>query len=55
VRFTLSEDITAAEPPGDERLFRMALDFASEFKPLSKRERKELLASTASIKPIFPA
>jgi hypothetical protein len=25
LRFTLSEDITAAIPPGDERLFRIAL------------------------------
>lgn len=54
VRFTLSEDITAAIPPGDERLFRMALDIAAAFQPLSAQERKELLASAAGVKPIFP-
>ncbi|HWQ54321.1 MAG TPA: aldo/keto reductase [Bryobacteraceae bacterium] len=54
LRFTLSEDITAAVPPGDERLYRLALDLAMEFKPLSARERRELLASSAGIKPLFP-
>ena len=54
VRFTLSQEITAAVSPGDERLFRMALDIASQFQPLSRKEQEELLASTAGIKPIFP-
>lgn len=54
LRFTLSEDITAAVPPGDEQLYRMALDLAMEFKPLSSRERRDLLASSAGIKPLFP-
>ncbi len=53
LRFTLSEDITAAIPPGDIRLFRMALDFAAEFQPLSDDERRQLLASTESLPPIF--
>ena len=55
LRFTLSEDITAAIPPGDERLFQMALEQASEFKPLSAAERQRLLAETAGIAPIFKA
>jgi aryl-alcohol dehydrogenase-like predicted oxidoreductase len=54
LRFTLSEDITAAIPPGDERMFRMALELAAEFKPLSPAERKRLLASAKGIKPLFP-
>ncbi|MFB3825838.1 MAG: aldo/keto reductase [Bryobacteraceae bacterium] len=55
LRFTLSQDITAAVPPGDERLFRLALDIAARFKPMSPSEQKKLLAATAGIKPIFPA
>jgi len=55
LRFTLSEDITAAIPPGDERLFEMALSLASEFKPLSPAERQALLAGTAGVEPIFRA
>lgn len=54
LRFTLSEDITAAIPPGDERIFRMALDLAADFKPLTPAERKQLLAGARGIKPIFP-
>ena len=55
LRFTLSEDITAAIPPGDERLFRLALELAQEFKPLSRGERQALLARTAGVEPIFRA
>lgn len=55
LRFTLSEEITAAIPPGDEKIFRMALDIAASFKPLSAAERKELLASAAGIEPLFKA
>jgi hypothetical protein len=33
----------------------MALDIAAGFQPLSAQERRELLASAASIKPVFPA
>lgn len=54
MRFTLSEDITAAIPPGEEKFFRMALDFAA-FQPLSAAERQELLASAKGLEPIFRA
>ena len=55
LRFTLSEEITAAIPPGDERLFHMALDIAAAFKPLSAKERKQLVAGTRGTEPIFRA
>ncbi len=55
LRFTLSEDITAAIPPGDERLFRIALAAAPGIQPLSAAERRELLASAAGATPIFHA
>jgi len=53
VRFTLSEDVTAAIPPGDIRLFRLAMDLAAEFKPLSAAERKQILSETANSVPLF--
>ena len=55
LRFTLSEDITAAITPGYEQIFTMALDIAAAFKPLKKSERERLLASTAGLTPIFKA
>jgi len=54
LRFTLSEDITAAVAPGDHRLFPLALQLAEEFEPLTSGERQQLLASAEGLKPIFP-
>lgn len=54
VRFTLSEDVTAAIPPGDIRLFRMAVRLAAEFTPLSTTERREFLAGVSGNTPLFP-
>jgi aryl-alcohol dehydrogenase-like predicted oxidoreductase len=55
VRFTLSEDVTAAIPPGEEKLFRMALEFGGRFRPLDPREREDLLATARGLPPIFRA
>ncbi len=55
LRFTLSEDITAAIPPGDERLYRLALELASRFVPMTPEERRALLARTVGVEPIFRA
>ena len=38
LRFTLSHPITAAVPPGDENLFKMALTVKDQIKPLGKSE-----------------
>jgi aryl-alcohol dehydrogenase-like predicted oxidoreductase len=54
-RFTLSEDITAAIPPGDENLFQMAMGFAERFTPMDGKERRELLAQAKGVQPIFRA
>ena len=54
LRFTLSEDVTAAIPPGDEANLRRAMDIAARFKPMTGQEREELLASAKGIKPLFP-
>jgi aryl-alcohol dehydrogenase-like predicted oxidoreductase len=53
VRFTLSEDVTAAIPPGDIRLFNLALELAEEFSPLTPEERSMILAGTAGMEPLF--
>lgn len=53
LRFTLSENVTAAIPPGDERLFRMALEMAADLPPLSPEERDLLLKSTRGLRPLL--
>lgn len=53
LRFTLSEDVTAALPPGDENLFRLAMETAPSFTPMTAEERSVLLASTKGREPLF--
>ncbi|MDH7504011.1 MAG: aldo/keto reductase [Verrucomicrobiota bacterium] len=53
LRFTLSEPITAAVPPGEYRLFQMALSIAARFKRLGRKERELLQAKAAELQPIF--
>lgn len=56
LRFTLSQDITAAIPPGDERLYAMAVEIASSTGlRMTSEEQDLLLASTAGLEPIFRA
>jgi predicted aldo/keto reductase-like oxidoreductase len=54
LRFTLSQDVTAAIPPGDEKLYRMALSLAQGFNPMDDEEISLLLEQTKSIEPLFP-
>lgn len=54
LRFTLSEDVTSAIPPGSEQIYRLAETMGAEFKPLRPNERKDLMASAASLTPLFP-
>jgi aryl-alcohol dehydrogenase-like predicted oxidoreductase len=54
LRWTLSQDITSAIPPGDVRLYEMALNFAAAFQPVSAAEREKLFASAPGVTPIFP-
>jgi aryl-alcohol dehydrogenase-like predicted oxidoreductase len=53
LRYTLSLPITAAVPPGDMRLFRMALDIADNFRPLSDLELAAARAKAAQETPLF--
>lgn len=53
LRFTLSEDVTAAIPPADESLFRLALRLATGFRPLEPAERSELMRRARGYRPIM--
>ncbi|MBU7004526.1 MAG: aldo/keto reductase [Theionarchaea archaeon] len=53
LRFTLSQPVVAAIPPGEELLFKMALDIASRFRPIEDREVEELRAIAGEQEPIF--
>jgi predicted aldo/keto reductase-like oxidoreductase len=55
LRFTLSQSVTAAVPPGDPRLFRFALDLADEFKPITAQETEALQSYAKGLEPIFRA
>jgi predicted aldo/keto reductase-like oxidoreductase len=53
LRWTLSQPVTAAVPPGEEKYFRLALDVAQRFAPLKPQEEKTLLAAATGVTPIF--
>jgi predicted aldo/keto reductase-like oxidoreductase len=53
LRFTLSHPVTAAIPPGDERLFAMALKIAAAFEPLSPAEIEAMKAKGMAGEPLF--
>jgi len=54
LRWTLSRPVTAAVPPGEEELFRMALDIAADFKPLTPEEQQKVEAYAQTLNPLFP-
>jgi hypothetical protein len=53
--FTLSQSVTAAIPPGEESLFRMAVDLAMAFKPVSKDDLEKVKQMAKSLNPVFQA
>lgn len=53
LRYTLSLPLTAAVPPGDIRLFRMAVNIADEFTPLTDEELEEVRSWANREKPLF--
>jgi aryl-alcohol dehydrogenase-like predicted oxidoreductase len=55
LRWTLSLPITAAIPPGDPRLFQLAVEAAERFKPLTTDERAMVEQRAGIEKPIFSA
>jgi aryl-alcohol dehydrogenase-like predicted oxidoreductase len=55
LRFTLSQPVTSAIPPGDENLFRLAVDLAMKFRPIDDKGEAELAALAKDVRLIFPA
>ena len=53
LRFALSHPITAALPPGDENLFRMAMDVVEPFAPLTESEALEIKKKALAGTPLF--
>jgi aryl-alcohol dehydrogenase-like predicted oxidoreductase len=53
LRWTLSQAVTAAVPPGEEKYFRLAMDVAQKFQPLQPEEEKMLMARATGVEPIF--
>jgi predicted aldo/keto reductase-like oxidoreductase len=53
LRFTLSHPVTAAVPPGDENLFRMALGLALNFEPLTDAEATAIKEKALKQEPLF--
>ena len=52
-RWTLSQPITAAIPPGDERYFRLGMEIGQKFVPVTDQEERKLMARAAGVNPIF--
>ncbi len=55
LRFTLSQEITAVIPPGEESMFRLALDIAERFQPLTEQEIQKVQELAKGVSPIFTA
>lgn len=53
LRFTLSHPVTAAIPPGHEKLFSMALRLATEFEPMEEKEILAIKEKAMKTAPIF--
>jgi len=55
VRFTLSQGVTAAIPPGDPGFWDIALDTAQNYSPVTNEEITELEKISAGVAPLFQA
>lgn len=53
LRFTLSQPLATAIPPGEVELFRLAMDVADRFEPLTDAEREEVRHMAQGLEPIF--
>lgn len=53
LRFTLSHPITSAVPPGEEKLFSMALSLSERLDPLDNREVQEMKTKGLAGNPLF--
>ncbi len=53
LRFTLSHPVTAAVPPGEEELFKIALNVSGNLKPLKSKEVQMMKEKALEGKPLF--
>jgi hypothetical protein len=53
LRFALSHPITLALPPGNEDLFKMAMNIISDFKPLNTDEVEKIKRDASQQTPLF--
>ena len=53
LRFTLSHPVTAAIPPGEEELFRLALSLSDRLQPLKKSEIETIKQKGLETNPLF--
>ena len=53
LRFTLSQPVTAAIPPGDAGLFRLAIKYAKRFRPITPDEEAALRTKAKELEPLF--
>lgn len=53
LRFTLSHPVTAAVPPGEAELFKIALSVSYKLKPLKKSEVQVIKQKALSVNPLF--
>jgi len=54
-RWTLSQPVTAAVPPGDPGVFRMALEAGERFTPMTPEEMEDMRRAAAEVEPLFRA
>jgi aryl-alcohol dehydrogenase-like predicted oxidoreductase len=52
LRYTLSQDITAAVLPGELKLWPMIIEAAKRFKPLTAKEQQEVMAGVKQYQPL---
>jgi len=53
LRFTLSHPVTAAVPPGDSDLFKIALSVSDSLKPLKNKEMLVIKEKALTVNPLF--
>ena len=53
LRWTLSQPVAAAIPPGEIEYFRLAMDVAQRFTPVNEDETKALMAQAKGMEPLF--
>lgn len=51
--FTLSQPVTSSLPPGEEGLFRLAMDLAMEYKPITPEQTEKIKAMAMELNPLF--